>query len=126
MSNDRDKWPDSQDVSGTKDGVAHVAITGGGTVDGQGATFVFSPSTGVKLLGCKDLVLKNLSLDCVPKAFTQGVIRAVHHSGGPPAPPYNLSATIEVVLDDGYPLLAPAADWLHAQAIFWDGWSRNL
>lgn len=77
----------------------HAGIGGvsGVTVEGNGATFLFTDplSGGIHFAGGKDLTLRNLTVDYDPVPFTQGVLREVSDD--------RERMTIE--LDDGFPSL---------------------
>ena len=91
-------------------------------VDGAGATLIFAPANGLQLIGCRRTTLRNLTLDVVPKAFTQGTITSVEPVGAVAGSPVRLT----VALDHGYPTLEPAAAWVRAKAILWDSATGRL
>lgn len=96
------------------------------TIDGQGSSFIFAPTAGLRLQGCCNTTLRNFTIDIVPKAFTQGTVHFVAPPIRPVQPLLNQSAEIQVDLDAGYPLLSPIEDWIHAKVIFWDAQTLNL
>ena len=91
-------------------------------VDGAGVTLIFAPANGLQLIGCRRTTIRNLTLDVVPKAFTQGTIRSVEPVKAVPGSPVRLT----VALDSGYPTLEPAAAWVRAKAILWDSSTGRL
>ena len=61
------------------------------TIDGNGSTFIFRKiDMGISIFNCKNLTLKNLSIDYDPLPFTQGIITSIE----------NKSVTLRI--DKGY------------------------
>ena len=61
------------------------------TIDGNGSTFIFRKiDLGFSIFNCKNLILKNLSIDYDPLPFTQGIITSIE----------NKSITLKI--DKGY------------------------
>ncbi|WP_225333333.1 right-handed parallel beta-helix repeat-containing protein [Halomicrobium urmianum] len=81
---------------------AHARVTGIGdvTIEGNGAKFVFTDPlrTGIRIMGGRDVTVRDLTLDYDPVPFTQGEIVDL----GPDR------RRITLAVDDGYPSLSNA------------------
>ena len=89
----------------------------GVTIDGNGAKLVMTrPVHALRLNGCRNATVKNLTIDYDPLPFTQGVITSV-------SPDFR---QIEFTIDEGYPDLTAAYAVGHPHLFQKDGKSWKL
>lgn len=61
-------------------GLLNIGNASGLTIDGNGSTFIFQKiDMGIYIHHCKDLTIKNISIDYNPLPFTQGTISSLNN-----------------------------------------------